>query len=43
MNAVKTVLLLGALSAILLIGGQAIAGERGLYWGLGLAVLMNNN
>jgi heat shock protein HtpX len=41
MNAVKTVLLLGALSAILLIGGQAIAGERGLYWGLGLAVLMN--
>jgi heat shock protein HtpX len=41
MNAVKTVLLLGALSAILLVGGQAIAGERGLYWGLGLAVLMN--
>src|SRR5436305_2992022 len=41
MNAVKTALLLGALSAVLLIGGQAIAGEQGLYWGLGLAVLMN--
>jgi heat shock protein HtpX len=41
MNAVKTALLLGALSAILLVGGQAIAGEQGLYWGLGLAVLMN--
>src|SRR5437773_3793914 len=41
MNAVKTVLLLGALSAILLIGGEAIAGQQGLYWGLGIAVLMN--
>jgi heat shock protein HtpX len=41
MNAVKTVVLLGALSAILLIGGEAIAGQQGLYWGLGLAVLMN--
>jgi heat shock protein HtpX len=41
MNSVKTVLLLGALSAILLVGGQAIGGEQGLYWGLGLAVLMN--
>src|SRR5438309_8636767 len=41
MNAVKTVLLLGALSAILLIAGEAIAGQQGLYWGLGLAVLMN--
>src|SRR3954452_6881619 len=41
MNAVKTVLLLGALSAILLVGGEAIAGQQGLYWGLGLAVLMN--
>jgi heat shock protein HtpX len=41
MNAVKTALLLGALSAILLVGGQAIGGQQGLYWGLGLAVLMN--
>jgi heat shock protein HtpX len=29
------------MSAILLIGGEAIAGQQGLYWGLGLAVLMN--
>ena len=41
MNAMKTVLLLGALSAILLFGGEAIAGQQGLYWGLGIAVLMN--
>jgi heat shock protein HtpX len=41
MNGVKTVILLGVLSAILLIGGEAIAGQQGLYWGLGLAVLMN--
>ena len=41
MNGVKTALLLGALSAILLFAGQAIGGEQGLYWGLGLAVLMN--
>lgn len=41
MNAVKTALLLGALSAVLLIGGDAIAGQQGLYYGLGLAVLMN--
>jgi heat shock protein HtpX len=41
MNGVKTALLLGALSAILLVAGQAIGGEQGLYWGLGLAVLMN--
>jgi heat shock protein HtpX len=41
MNAVKTVILLGALSAILLVGGEAIAGQQGLYWGLGLAVVMN--
>ena len=41
MNGVKTAILLGVLSAILLIGGEAIAGQQGLYWGLGLAVLMN--
>jgi len=41
MNGVKTVILLGVLSAILLIGGEAIAGQQGLYWGLGFAVLMN--
>jgi heat shock protein HtpX len=41
MNGVKTAFLLGLLSAILLIGGRAIAGENGLYLGLGLAVVMN--
>jgi heat shock protein HtpX len=41
MNGVKTALLLGLLSAILLVGGQAVAGESGLYLGFVLAVLMN--
>ncbi|HSW49216.1 MAG TPA: zinc metalloprotease HtpX [Bryobacteraceae bacterium] len=41
MNGVKTVLLLGALSALLLVGGEAIAGRQGLYMGLGVAFLMN--
>ena len=41
MNAVKTVLLLGLLSAILLVGGEALGGRQGLYMGLGLAVAMN--
>src|SRR5579883_2811156 len=40
-NAVKTALLLGLLSGVLLIGGQAIAGRNGLYMGLALAVIMN--
>lgn len=41
MNGVKTALLLGLMSAILLVGGQAIAGTRGLQFALVLAVLMN--
>ena len=41
MNGIKTVLLLGALSGILVIGGEAIAGRQGLIYGLGLAVVMN--
>ncbi len=41
MNGVKTVLLLGALSALLLVGGEAIAGRQGLYLGLMMAILMN--
>jgi heat shock protein HtpX len=41
MNALKTAVLLGLLSAILLVGGSAIAGRRGLYMGLVLAVVMN--
>ncbi len=41
MNTLKTALLLGLLSALLLFGGEAIAGRKGLYMGLGLAVVMN--
>jgi heat shock protein HtpX len=40
-NALKTVALLGLLSAILVIGGRAIAGDQGIEYGLGIAVLMN--
>ena len=41
MNSVKTVLLLGALSGILLFGGEWIGGRNGLVIGLLLAVAMN--
>jgi heat shock protein HtpX len=41
MNALKTALLLGLLSGILLVGGEAIAGRQGLYWALGIAAVMN--
>lgn len=41
MNGVKTILLLGLLSGLLLVGGEAVAGRDGLYMGLMLAVLMN--
>lgn len=41
MNTVKTVLLLGLLSGVLLFGGEAIAGRHGLYIGLVLAIAMN--
>jgi heat shock protein HtpX len=40
-NALKTALLLGLLSGILLIGGQALGGRNGLYMGLAIAVVMN--
>jgi heat shock protein HtpX len=40
-NSIKTVLLLGLLSALLLFAGEAMAGRQGLYLGLGFAVLMN--
>jgi heat shock protein HtpX len=40
-NTLKTALLLGVLSAILLVGGEALGGRQGLYFGLGIAVLMN--
>jgi heat shock protein HtpX len=41
MNTVKTALLLGLLSAVLVVGGGMIGGQNGLYMGLGLAVGMN--
>jgi heat shock protein HtpX len=41
MNGVKTALLLGLLSAVLLVIGEAIAGPRGLEWALMIAVAMN--
>ena len=40
-NILKTAALLGLLSAILLIGGEALAGRTGLYYGLGFAVVTN--
>lgn len=40
-NALKTVFLLGLLSALLLVGGELLAGRQGLYFGLFLAVAMN--
>ena len=41
MNALKTALLLGLLSGILLVGGEALGGRNGLYIGLAIAVVMN--
>jgi heat shock protein HtpX len=41
MNGIKTTLLLGLLSGFLLVGGSALGGERGLFYGLLLAIGMN--
>lgn len=41
MNNLKTALLLGALSGLLLLGGEALGGRQGLWIGLWIAVLMN--
>ncbi len=41
MNALKTALLLGLLSGLLLVGGEALGGRQGLYWALGIAAVMN--
>jgi heat shock protein HtpX len=41
MNGVKTVLLLGALSGILLLGGEWVGGRNGLELGLAIAIAMN--
>jgi heat shock protein HtpX len=40
-NTLKTVLLLGLLSGVLLFAGEALGGRNGLYMGLFFAVLMN--
>jgi heat shock protein HtpX len=40
-NGLKTAALLGLLSAILIVGGRAIAGSRGIEYGLVIAVVMN--
>ena len=40
-NSIKTVLLLGLLTGVLLFGGELLAGENGLYVGMAFAVVMN--
>jgi heat shock protein HtpX len=40
-NTLKTALLLGLLSAVLLVGGEMLGGRQGLYMGLALAAVMN--
>jgi len=40
-NTVKTVLLLGLLSGLLIVGGRALGGRNGVYIGLAIAVVMN--
>lgn len=41
MNGLKTVLLLGILSGLLLAGGEMLGGRNGLYTALAIAVVMN--
>ncbi len=41
MNSLKTVLLLGLLSGVLLVGGEAIGGRQGLQYALVIAIVMN--
>jgi heat shock protein HtpX len=41
MNSIKTVLLLGLMSGLLLAGGQALGGQRGLTISLFMAIAMN--
>src|SRR5580698_10162733 len=41
MNAMKTALLLGIMSGVLLFGGELIGGRNGLYTALAIAVAMN--
>lgn len=41
MNAIKTVLLLGLMSGLLLVGGEMIGGRQGLLIGLAMAIIFN--
>lgn len=41
MRAIKTLFLLTALTVLLVLGGEAIAGQRGMEYGLFLAIAMN--
>ena len=41
MNGLKTAALLGLMSGVLLVGGQAIGGKNGLFMGFAIAALMN--
>jgi heat shock protein HtpX len=41
MNALKTTLLLGALTVLLVYGGMALGGEQGMILAFGLAIVMN--
>jgi heat shock protein HtpX len=41
MNAIKTAVLLGVLTGLFLLGGEALAGRQGLYIGLAIAVVTN--
>ena len=41
MNTLKTAMLLGLLSGLLIVGGRAIMGPNGLYLGLIVAAVMN--
>lgn len=40
-NTFKTAMLLGALSAMLLVAGELLGGQQGLVWAFGFAVLLN--
>ena len=40
-NSLKTAALLGLLSVILVVGGRALGGDRGIFFGLSVAVAMN--
>ena len=41
MNGLKTALLLGLLTALLLVGGEALGGRQGLYMGMVFAIVTN--